>query len=99
METIYFTGIDQHKRTSFLTTLDQDGSIVRSTKLKNNPEAIRAYFGSLKGRHQVTVETSTGWYWMSDLLASYPTHAARIRKVTPTSRRAVRSLSWWSGES
>jgi transposase len=70
METVYFTGIDQHKRTSFLTTLDQGGSIVRSTKLKNNPEAIRAYFGSLKGRHQATVETSTGWYWMSDLLAS-----------------------------
>jgi hypothetical protein len=70
METVYFTGIDQHKRTSFLTTLDQDGSIVRSTKLKNNPAAIRAYFGSLKRGHQATVETSTGWYWMSDLLAS-----------------------------
>lgn len=68
METVYFTGIDQHKRTSFLTTLDQDGDIVRSSKLKNNPEAIRAYFRTLPGKHHATVETTTGWYWMNDLL-------------------------------
>jgi len=42
METVYFTGIDQHKRTSFLTTLDHNGDIVRSSKLKNNPDLIRA---------------------------------------------------------
>ena len=55
METVYFTGIDQHKRTSFLTTLDEDGCIVRSSKLKNNPEAIRAYFRTLSGQHHATV--------------------------------------------
>ena len=70
METVYFTGIDQHKRTSFLTTLDEDGDIVRSSKLKNNPEAIRAYFQTLSGVHHATVETTTGWYWMNDLLES-----------------------------
>ncbi len=70
METIYYTDIDQHKRTSFLTTLDSDGDIVRSTKLKNNPEAIRAYFRTLSGEHHATVETTTGWYWMNDLLES-----------------------------
>lgn len=70
METVYFTGIDQHKRTSFLTTLDRDGDIVRSSKLKNNPDSIRAYFRTLPGEHHATVETSTGWYWMNDLLES-----------------------------
>ena len=45
METVYYTGIDQHKRTSFLTALDADGEIVRSVKGKNNPEAIQAYVG------------------------------------------------------
>jgi len=68
METVYFTGIDQHKRTSFLTTLDSDGDIVRSSKLKNNPDAIRSYFRTLPGEHHATVETTTGWYWMNDLL-------------------------------
>lgn len=70
METVYFTGIDQHKQTSFLTTLDQDGNILRSTKLKNNPDSIRTYFRTLPGVHHATVETTTGWYWMNDLLES-----------------------------
>lgn len=74
METVYYTDVDQHKLTSFLTTLDEDGAIVRSIKLKNNPEAIRAYFRTLKGKHQATVETTTGWYWMNDLLQSEGVH-------------------------
>jgi len=70
METIYYTGIDQHKRSSYLTTVDAAGDIVRSQKLKNNPDAIRAYFRTLGGEHDVTVESTTGWYWMNDLLSS-----------------------------
>ena len=68
METIYYTGIDQHKRNSQLTTLDADGGIVRSSKVKNNPDAIRTYFRTLPGTHMATTETTTGWYWMNDLL-------------------------------
>ena len=68
METVYYTDIDQHKRTRFLTTLDGDGAVVRSIKLKNDPGSIRAYFRTLKREHQATVETSTGWFWMNDLL-------------------------------
>lgn len=66
----YYTGIDQHKRSSYLTTVGADGNIVRSEKLRNNPDAIRAYFRTLEGEHRATVETTTGWYWMNDLLAS-----------------------------
>jgi len=70
MGAIYYTGIDQHKRSSYLTTVGAEGDIVRSQKLKNNPDAIRAYFRTLAGEHEVTVESTTGWYWMNDLLAS-----------------------------
>ena len=56
METIYYTGIDQHKRNSQLTTLDADGGIVRSSKVKNNPDAIRTYFRTLPGTHMATTE-------------------------------------------
>lgn len=70
METVYYTDIDQHKRTRLLTTLDGDEAIVRSNRLKNNPNVILAYFRTLTGEHQATVETSTGWNWMNDLLRS-----------------------------
>ena len=68
MENVFCTGIDQHKRTSVFATADADGNIVKEAKLKNNPALIRGYFRELPGRHIAVVESTSGWYWMSDLL-------------------------------
>ncbi|NOX64822.1 MAG: IS110 family transposase [Chlorobi bacterium] len=67
---MYYTGIDQHKRTSYLTTVDSKGIIIQQANLKNTCHDILNYFNSIKGKHQATVETTVGWYWMSDLLES-----------------------------
>lgn len=67
---MYYTGIDQHKNTSYFTTVDSKGIIVKQSNLKNNEHDILNYFNKLKGEHQATVETTGGWYWMSDLLES-----------------------------
>ena len=66
METMNYTGIDQHKRTSTLVTVDTEGHIVHQEKLKNNPAAITAYFRRVGGI--ATVESTSGWYWLNDLL-------------------------------
>lgn len=68
METIFYTGIDQHKQNSVFATTDADGTIVKEAKLKNNPSLIQNYFLSLPGRHVAVVESTSGWYWMNDLL-------------------------------
>lgn len=65
----YYTGIDLHKRTSFLTTLDGDGALIRQQKLKNHRSHLLTYFRSLPGHHRAVVETTTGWYWLADLLS------------------------------
>jgi len=65
---MYYTGIDLHKQTSYLTTVDSKGVIVKQKNLKNNPFEILNYFHQLKGEHLSTVETTGGWYWLSDLL-------------------------------
>lgn len=65
---MYYTGIDLHKQTSYLTTVDSKGVIVKQKNLKNNPFEILNYFHQLKGEHSSTVETTGGWYWLSDLL-------------------------------
>ena len=65
---MYYTGIDLHKATSYLTTVDSKGIIVKQSNLKNNAFDILNYFNALKGKHQATVETTGGWYWISDLL-------------------------------
>jgi len=65
---MYYTGIDQHKRTPYLTTVNNKGVIVKQSNIKNTSCNILNYFNSIKGKHSATVETTGAWYWMSDLL-------------------------------
>jgi hypothetical protein len=44
---MYYTGIDLHKKTSFLTTIDKDGKIVFRANLGNKEELILDYFTKL----------------------------------------------------
>ena len=65
---MYYTGIDQHKHTSYLTTVDNQGVIIKQANLKNNNHDILNYFHQFGDQNIATVETTGGWYWMSDLL-------------------------------
>ncbi len=65
---MYYTGIDQHKHTSYLTTVDNKGVIIKQANLKNNDYDILNYFHQLGEKSIATVETTGGWYWLSDLL-------------------------------
>jgi transposase len=67
---MYYTGIDQHKRTSYLTTVNNKGVILKQANVKNTSHDILNYFHQFRGKHIATVETTGGWYWMSDLLES-----------------------------
>jgi len=69
--TTYYTGIDLHKRTAYLTTIDENGTVAGQKKLPCQREALRQYFGSFEeeAQHEAAVETTTGWYWVADLLA------------------------------
>ena len=64
----YYSGIDLHKLTTFITTIDEDGCLLQQQKLRNRPEALRGYFRQHEGPHRAVVETTTGWYWLADLL-------------------------------
>jgi len=65
---MYYTGIDLHKHTSYLTTVDSNGVIIKQANLKNNNFDILNYFSALGDNHLATVETTGGWYWINDLL-------------------------------
>lgn len=67
---MYYTGIDLHKLTSYFTTVDSSGCIVKQRNLKNNDFEIAQYFSELKGEHQATVESTMTWYWLNDLLVT-----------------------------
>lgn len=67
---MYYTGIDLHKFTSYLTTIDSDGCIVKQANIKNVDYNFLQYFSDLGVEHQTTVESTCTWYWLNDLLAS-----------------------------
>jgi transposase len=65
------TGIDKHKDNSFLTTVNDEGTVVRQERLKNTVADFTTYLRSFGDENQrAVVESTTGWYWLDDLLTS-----------------------------
>lgn len=67
---MYYTGIDLHKQTSYLTTVDSTGKIIKQKNVKNVDHNFIQYFHSIPGEHKTTVESTMTWYWLNDLLES-----------------------------
>ena len=67
---MYYTGIDLHKFTSYLTTVDSSGRKVKQENLKNAAHNFIQYFSDLGDENIVTVESTMTWYWVNDLLTS-----------------------------
>jgi transposase len=65
---MYYSGIDLHSDNCYVTTIDESGSVVKQQRVENNNELLLDYFRSLPGSHQAVVESTTGWYWLNDLL-------------------------------
>jgi transposase len=63
-----FSGIDLHKRSLAIHTLDAAGTVVRRANLPAQRRSLTAYFDALPGPHRAVVECTGMWYWVRDLL-------------------------------
>jgi transposase len=84
---MYYSGIDQHKRDSFITTYDSDGVIVKQARVRNSPHLIQSYFAQFSGPHKAVVESTGAWYWLADLLGRHDVeltlaHATRLKAIS-----------------
>lgn len=68
---MYYSGIDLHSDNSYITTIDENGAVVKQQRLENIDNAVLEYFHCLPGAHQAVVESTTGWYWLNDLLSDH----------------------------
>lgn len=66
---MYYTGIDQHRLSSVLTTFTPQGERLRQVTLPNDRGLLSHYFAQYPGPHQAVVEATGRWYWLRDLLA------------------------------
>jgi len=65
-----YSGIDLHKCSCVLTTLDARGRLVDEARMRTDRSTILSYFRRHRGPHTATVEATGSWYWLSDLLAA-----------------------------
>jgi transposase len=84
---MYYSGIDLHKNMCMVTTLNESGIIVKQIKLPNDDYTILNYFFSLGEEHKAVVESTTNWYWLSDLLRDHQidlvlAHAKHLKAIS-----------------
>jgi transposase len=68
---MYYSGIDLHTDNCYITTIDEQGALVKQERLENISELIVDYFQRLPGVHSTVVESTSGWYWLNDLLEDH----------------------------
>lgn len=85
--TTYYSGIDLHKRSSFITTVNALGQIIKQQKLDNHLAQLTSYFNTLPGQHHAVVESTTGWDWLHDFCLDHDivltlAHARYLKAIT-----------------
>jgi transposase len=85
---MYYTGIDLHKKTSFITTIDARGKLVTRANLQNVEEDILAYFANLGDKTKIVIESMSSWYWLYDLLTA---KAFEVVISNPVKTKAIAS--------
>jgi hypothetical protein len=63
---IWYSGIDQHKQFSVITTYGPEGPRVKQARVASTPLALETYFAEFPGPHQAVVRSTGGWYWLAD---------------------------------
>jgi transposase len=84
---VLYSGIDQHKLDSVITTYNASGERLRQRRLRNDRSAIVRYFAEFPGPHRAVVDTSGRWYWLRDLLVAHGVdlqlaHAKRLKAIS-----------------
>lgn len=85
---MYYTGIDLHKKTSYITTIDQSGKVVFRRNFPNQEDLILDYFLNLDGSTKIVIESMCSWYWLYDLLSA---HKFNVVISNPLKTKAIAS--------
>lgn len=77
---MYWIGVDHHKRTSFVTSLAEDGSVYCRRNLSASPEALTAFFRDHPRPFVVGIEATYAWEYVADIVEGL---GAEIRVAHP----------------
>jgi transposase len=90
-----YVGIDYHKRYSHVTAVNEEGRVMRSNRLENNPILFEGFFKSLEGPSEAVLEASRTWGVMYDLLEAIDgvesVHLAHSQKVRAIAEAKIKT--------
>lgn len=61
-----YAGVDVHRKTSYVSVIDEKGNRLAQKNLPSDLEAIAGFLGGLPERPQVVMESTSAWYWLYD---------------------------------
>ena len=75
-----YVGIDLHRRRSVIVRMTEDGEVLDTVRIVNDPVALSLELANAGPDPEVALEACYGWYWAADLLES---DGARVHLVHP----------------
>jgi transposase len=61
-----YAGVDVHRKTSYVSVIDEKGNKVAQRNLPSDLEAIAGFLGGLPEPPHVVMESTSAWYWLYD---------------------------------
>jgi transposase len=75
-----YVGIDLHRRRSVIVRMTEDGEVLGTVRIVNDPVALSLELAKAGPDPEVALESTYGWYWAADLLQA---DGARVHLVHP----------------
>jgi len=75
-----YVGIDLHRRRSVIVRMTEDGEVLDTVRIDNDPVALSLELAKAGPDPEVALEACYGWYWAADLLES---DGAKVHLVHP----------------
>lgn len=83
-----YVGIDFHKRNTYVIRMDEEGNIVKQENLKNEPDVLEEFVGSLGKEDKVVLEATGNWYHFYELVEE---KALSVTLSHPAKTKAIAS--------
>lgn len=75
-----YVGIDLHRRRSVIVRMTEDGEVLETARIINDPVAMSLELAKAGPDPEVALEACYGWYWAADLLEA---NGASVHLVHP----------------
>ncbi len=83
-----YLGVDVHKRSCWVTVLDEDGQEREQRKLGMEPATLLAYFGKIAKPAKLAVEATFNWYYFLNVIEPL---GLELHLVHPQKTKAIAS--------